>query len=411
MTTLPDYRPGETVGYVLRKFPVLSETFVLNELLGLEAQGVPLHVFSLMRPNDPRFHDDLPKLKARVSYVPDVTDPAKALRHNRRLAGRAGRRYRRTLLYVIRQGKPELLWRLLQAGYVANEARRLRLRHLHAQFANRPTTVALLASRLTGVPFSFTAHATDIFKHAVDRRVLARKIREARFVVTVSEFNRDYLASLAAGADRKIVRVHNGIDVDRFSPNGTPSPKPFRIICVARLVEKKGLPYLVDACAMLRERGVEFRCDIIGKGRLRSELGRRIKELGLRRTVRLLGPKTQGEVLAEYRASNLYVLPAIVGSDGNREGLPVSIVEALACGLPVIATPVTGIPEVVRDGHNGLIVPSADSAKLAEAVERVIRDPRLYRRLREGARPSVLSAFDRRRTVAELHRLIQEAAA
>ncbi len=407
----PDYRPGETVGYVLRKFPVLSETFVLNELLGLEAQGVPLHVFSLMRPNDPRFHDDLPKLKARVSYVPDVTDLSKVLRHNRRLAGRASRRYRRTLLYAARQAKPELLWRLLQAGYVANEARRLRLRHLHAQFANRPTTVALLASRLTGVPFSFTAHATDIFKHAVDRRVLARKIREARFVVTVSEFNQTYLEGLADASDRKIVHIPNGIDIDRFAPNGTHAPTPFRILCVARLVEKKGLPYLIDACAMLRERGVEFRCDIIGKGRLRSELGRRIKDRGLRKTVRLLGPKNQGEVLAEYRTSNVYVLPAIVGSDGNREGLPVSIVEALACGLPVIATPVTGIPEVVRDGENGLIVPCADAGKLAEALERLIRDPRLHRRLREGARPSVLSAFDRRRTVVELQRLILEAAA
>lgn len=407
----PDYRPGETVGYVLRKFPVLSETFVLNELLGLEAQGVPLHVFSLMRPNDPRFHDDLPKLKARVSYVPDVTDLSKVLRHNRRLAGRAGRRYRRTLLYAARQAKPELLWRLLQAGYVANEARRLRLRHLHAQFANRPTTVALLASRLTGVPFSFTAHATDIFKHAVDRRVLARKIREARFVVTVSEFNQTYLEGLADASDRKIVHIPNGIDIDRFAPNGTHAPTPFRILCVARLVEKKGLPYLIDACAMLRERGVEFRCDIIGKGRLRSELGRRIKDRGLRKTVRLLGPKNQGEVLAEYRTSNVYVLPAIVGSDGNREGLPVSIVEALACGLPVVATPVTGIPEVVRDGENGLIVPCADAGKLAEALERLIRDPRLHRRLREGARPSVLSAFDRRRTVVELQRLILEAAA
>ncbi len=407
----PDYRPGETVGYVLRKFPVLSETFVLNELLGLEAQGVPLHVFSLMRPNDPRFHDDLPKLKARVSYVPDVTDLSKVLRHNRRLAGRAGRRYRRTLLYAARQAKPELLWRLLQAGYVANEARRLRLRHLHAQFANRPTTVALLASRLTGVPFSFTAHATDIFKHAVDRRVLARKIREARFVVTVSEFNQTYLEGLADASDRKIVHIPNGIDIDRFAPNGTHAPTPFRILCVARLVEKKGLPYLIDACAMLRERGVEFRCDIIGKGRLRSELGRRIKDRGLRKTVRLLGPKNQGEVLAEYRTSNVYVLPAIVGSDGNREGLPVSIVEALACGLPVVATPVTGIPEVVRDGENGLIVPCADAGKLAEALERLIRDPRLHRRLREGARPSVLSAFDRRRTVVELQRLILEGAA
>jgi glycosyltransferase involved in cell wall biosynthesis len=407
---MPRPEAPKPIGYVLRKFPVLSETFVLNEMLGLEERGIPLHVFSLMRPNDPRFHDDLPKLKARVSYVPDFFDLAKLFRHNRRLAKSASSRFRRTLLYVLRQGNRELAWRFLQAGFVANEARRLKIGHLHAQFANRPTTVAMLASRLTGIPYSFTAHATDIFKHRVDRKVLARKVEESRFVVTVSDFNRSYLRDIAPEGEGKLRRVLNGIDVDRFAPNGTPPHDPFRILCVARLVEKKGLPHLIEACRLLDERGVDFECVMVGKGRLRSPLAAAIKDAGLRKRVLLAGPKTQGEILEEYHRAHVYALPAIVGSDGNREGLPVSIVEALSCGLPVVSTTVTGIPEAVHDGHNGLLVEPGDPVAFADALESVARDRNRWDHLRANARPSVVEDFDRRRTIEQLHQLLNPAA-
>lgn len=394
------------IGYVLRKFPVLSETFVLNELLALEARGVDLHVFSLQRPNDPRFHESLPRLRARVAYVPDLFDLGKLWRHHGRAMRGFGRRYWKTLLYVARTGRASLFWRLLQSAYVANEAHRLGLTHLHAQFANRPTTVAFLASQLAAIPFSFTAHATDIFKHRVSRRALTRKVARARFVATVSEYNRAYLERVTNAPVGKVVLVHNGIDLERFAPNGAPPATPFTILCVARLVEKKGLPVLVEACRHLRDRGLEFRCEIVGKGILRPQLEALSRQWDLGKRIRFLGPRTHGEVLERYRAAHLYVLPSIVGSDGNREGLPVSIVEALACGLPVVSTPVTGIPEVVRHGENGLLIPSGDAGALADAIERVMRDRGLYERMRASARPSVVGRFDLRETAARLHALL-----
>jgi glycosyltransferase involved in cell wall biosynthesis len=163
---------------------------------------------------------------------------------------------------------------------------------------------------------------------------------------------------------------------------------------VARLVEKKGGRYLVEACRLLHERGVSFRCEIIGRGSLRQPLLEQIRRAGLASSVLLLGSRKHGDVLAHLRTAHLYVLPSIVGSDGNREGLPVSIVEALACSLPVVSTPVTGIPEVVRDGHNGLLVPERDPVALADALQRLIEDRELYERLRAQARPSVQATFD-----------------
>jgi colanic acid/amylovoran biosynthesis glycosyltransferase len=394
------------VAYVLRKFPVLSETFILNEMLELEAQGVTLHVFSLMPPNDPRFHEDLPKLKARITYLPRGSELRKLLRHHGRLVRQSRGVYLCALGHTVTRGRPKLLWRFLQAGYIANEARRLKVTHIHAQFANHPTTVAMLASRLAGIPYSFTAHAMDLFKAQVDRRILARKVAAARFVATVSEFNVAYLREAAPGPAGKVVLIPCGIDLDRFAPNGTPPLEPFRILSVARLVEKKGLPVLVEACRLLQARGLDFRCDIVGKGILRPRLESLIAEGGLTGRVRLLGPATQGEVREHYRASHLYVLPCVIAADGNRDGLPVSLLEALASGLPVISTPVTGIPEVVRHEHNGLLVPSDDALALADAIAAVARDRDLYGTLRRNARASVADRYDRRQTVASLRKLL-----
>ena len=250
----------------------------------------------------------------------------------------------------------------------------------------------------------------DIYKQSVKRRALRRKVEAARFVVTVSEFNMNYLQEVFGVPQEKIVLIHNGIDLSRFAPNGLPGIARFKLVCVARLVEKKGLPVLIEACQMLKDRGFSFQCDIIGKGRMRSPLTSMIKEMGLESQVRLLGPKTQMEVRERYHAAHACVLPCIVGSDGNREGLPVSIVEALACGLPVVSTPVTGIPEVIRDGYNGLLVPMGEPLALADAIQSLIDDPALYRRLRGNARASVARDFDRRRTSASLHRLMEGAA-
>ncbi|MHC4938742.1 MAG: glycosyltransferase [Planctomycetota bacterium] len=395
------------VGYVLRKFPVLSETFVLNEILALEARGVEVHIFPLAPTRDPRFHEGLGRLKATVHYVPGVGDLKTLLRHARRQARRKPKRFRREFLRALATCRPTVLWRFLQAAYVADRARRVGVRHLHAHFAGRPATVARQASHMLGTPFSFTAHAFDIYRGA-NPHVLADKMADACFTVTVSDYNVDYLRALANGKAPRLELVRNGIDMSRFAPPESPPEGRFKILAVARLVEKKGLPILIDACRQLRDRAREFECEIVGKGAQRAMLERLIREWELGDCVRLSGPVAQQEIVGRYHAAHVVALPCIVGDDGNRDGLPVSIVEALACGVPVISTPVTGIPEAVRDDVNGRLVPENDPAALAAAIEELMDDPEKLARLREGARSSVLAGFDETRTAARLHGLFEE---
>ncbi|HVF40852.1 MAG TPA: glycosyltransferase [Gemmatimonadaceae bacterium] len=399
--------PKTAIGYVVRKFPVLSETFILNEILALEAMGVTVEIFSLAPTRDPRFHDGLCRLKANVHYLPTPAEPRALLRIAKRFAARNPKRYRRQLIKVIATRRPKLLWRFVQASWVADRARRTGVRHLHAHFANRSATVAQQAAKLLGVPFSFTAHAFDIYRGA-DHAVIARKMADSKFTVTVSEFNVRFLDSLMNGKRGRVELVRNGIDMSRFMPAPRVPMTPFRILTVARLVEKKGIPVLVEACRVLRDRGHKFRCDIIGKGALRAELERNIRANELGSMVRLLGPLPQQEIIRRYQVAHVVALPCIVAADGNRDGLPVSIVEAMACGLPVISTPVTGIPEVIQDGCNGLLVPEGDAVALADALERMMTDDELYARLRSSARASVCESFDQRRTAAKLYDLLHE---
>jgi glycosyltransferase involved in cell wall biosynthesis len=396
------------VGYVLRKFPVLSETFVLNEILALEERGIPVHIFALAPPRDPRFHEGVSRLKAEISYVPGLQDWRALIRHARRQAQRSPVRFRKELRRVLLTGRPWLWWRFLQAAYIADRARRYRLAHLHAHFANRTANVALIASRLLKIPFSFTAHAFDIFRE-VDEKVLVRKMKAAAFTVTVSDYNVAHLSSLRGAGGARLELVRNGIDFLRFRPPASPPPaEPFTILAVARLVEKKGLPVLIEACRLLREGAVTFRCGIVGKGAQRGLLEQRIREAGLDEHVHLLGPHTQGQIVARFHAAHVVALPCIVGEDGNRDGLPVSIVEALACGVPVVSTAVTGIPEAVRHEVNGLLVPENDAPALAAALERLAGDRALLARLAAAARPSAARDFDERVTADRLAELFVE---
>ena len=399
---------NKTVGYILKKFPVLSETFILNELLELESLGVPLHIFSLERPNDPRFHEDLPKLKSSISYAPDYSDVNSLWKHITQAANYYGSSYKRTLTYVLKCGKPGLLWRFFQCCYIANLAKRFQVGHLHAHFATRPASVAFLTSMVTDIPYSFSAHAMDIFKNHLNLNSLRKKIRKARFVVTVSNYNQTYLSKIAGREVGNIVRIYNGIKLDHFAPDGPTGRQTFTFLCVARLVEKKGHRILIEACNILRNKGLGFECRLVGKGKLRSPIHKFIKEKKLGDYVKLLGPHSQNEVITRYHEAHAYVLPCIVGPDGNRDGLPVSIVEALASGLPVITTPMTGNTEVVNDGHNGLLVPGNDAEALAVAMQKLIRDKELYQHLKKNSTASVKSDFDIHNTIKALRDLFEE---
>jgi glycosyltransferase involved in cell wall biosynthesis len=282
------------------------------------------------------------------------------------------------------------------------------MRHIHAHFASTAASVALHVHRLTGVPYSFTAHAKDIYRYGLDFDHLRTKLDQAQFAVTVSDYNRHHLARLGGG---RVVRVYNGVDLRRFVPNGGSRDDPPLVLGVGRLVEKKGFDVLIQACALLRADGVRFRCLIVGKGELAHDLQRLISALGLEEHVELAGPLPREKLLELFPRASVVAAPCIVGRDGNRDGLPTVLTEAMAFKLPVVATPVTGIPELVDDGRTGLIVPERDPAALAAAIRRLIEDRETARRLAEAGRERVERDFDLRVNVGELRELFEVSSA
>jgi len=388
------------VGYILRKFPILSETFILNEILELEKQGVDIHIFSVDRPNDPRFHSRLADLKAHVTYVPDILKWKSLLRHQKKAKRMFKKGYREARKNTLKQMNPSLYLRLMQSCYVANHAHKMGIEHLHAHFATRATTVAYLSAQILDCPYTFTAHAVDIFKESLCQKALQTKMDNAKWVITVSEYNLRYLNN--KGTANNILKVHNGIDLDFFVPSLRSPDTLFTFLIVARFVEKKGHRVLVNACRILKEQGVQFQCLLVGKGKLQSKIEAQIKANYLEDVVKILGPLTQNEVLERYHQSHALVLPCTTGSDGNKDGLPVSIVEALACGLPVITTSMTGNPEVVEEGMNGFLIPYDDAKATAEAMRTLVENKTQYKKLKENTRSSILESFDQRQTVKDL---------
>jgi glycosyltransferase involved in cell wall biosynthesis len=283
-----------------------------------------------------------------------------------------------------------------QSLILAVAVKRKGINHLHAPFASDACTVAWLAARFAGIPYSFTARAKDIFHENVRPDDLRCKLHEAAGVVTISEYHLDYLRSTYGALAAKVQRVYNGLDLEEF-PYRPPYDRPPVVLAVGRLVEKKGFGDLVDACSILAGRCREFRCRIIGVGALQEELGAQIDRLGLREHVALVGPLPQGEVIREMHRAAVLAMPCVIGKDGDRDGLPNVIQEALALGTPVVTTDVTGIPEVVRDNETGLQVPQHDPPALAAAIDRLLADPELRVRLASRGRRLIEAEFDIRR--------------
>jgi glycosyltransferase involved in cell wall biosynthesis len=422
-----------TIAYVLKMYPRFSETFILNEILELERRGVDVRIYSLRKPDDGRFHAGLARVKAPVVYLPEYlpAEAGRVLAAQRGLWRADARRYLRVLRYALSRGNTHALKRFLQAGVLVEHLRARPVAHLHAHFASSATRVAMFAHLLTGVPYSFTAHAKDIFLDTVDPDLLRDKLRGARFAVTVSEFNRDYLGRLAAEPGEtslrgllpgerlalspgRVRRLYNGIDVDQFDPGPAATPQAGReplVLSVGRLVEKKGFDDLVQACALLRDQGVDFRCEIAGKGPQEAELGALIERLGLGERVRLTGPLPQEAVVEAYRRAALFVLPCVVGRDGNRDGLPTVLLEAMAMRLPVVSTDVTGVPEIVTHGAEGLLVPQHDPAALAGALATLLADPALRERFGAAGRAKVLREFNLRQNAGVLREWLLEGGA
>jgi glycosyltransferase involved in cell wall biosynthesis len=401
--------------YVLKMFPRLSETFILNEILALEALGHRITVFSRLRHAEELRHGAFSRLRGAVHYIPvdEPGFPRRAHGAHAALRLRRPRAWREVRQHAVSRGHAAAWAKFLQAGIVAREALRLGADHIHAHFLSGNARVAKWASALSGIGYSLTAHAKDIYANPASARTLGRRLRQARGVITISEYNRAHLARLGAPPASLHV-IYNGVDLDRFHPRHrrAESGAPPLILSVGRLVPKKGFSILVEACARLQAQGVAFRCAIVGGGEGESALKAQVRERGLERRVQVLGPRTQEEVVRDfYPRAAAVALPCVVTESGDRDGIPTVLIEAMAMGVPCVSTRLSGIPELIEDRVSGLLVEPGDPASLAGALQHLLSAPERCAALGAAARRRVESGFDLRANVRRLAEFFSRAAA
>jgi glycosyltransferase involved in cell wall biosynthesis len=397
----------QKVAYILSSFPVLSETFILQELLELEHQGLQLHIFSCSKPSMSKGTEVVWNGQSQVTYI-SQSSVLLLLKNVIRYFLKAPKRFMRMSIAMIGHCRlKSLIGSLVCAAFLSEQLEHEDITHLHAHFATEATSVALFTHLLTGIPYSFTAHAYDIYLSS--KTALAYKMQIARFVVTGTTYNQRYLAKLVdQNVEKRIHCVYSGLNFRAFptSPSDAPLTQTSPLILsVGRLIEKKGLFYLLSACRILIDQGYEFTCCIVGDGPLRQALEQKIHELELCNKVVLLGGQTHTQVIELYQKATIIALPCIISESGDRDGLPDVLLESLYMGIPVVSTPVSGIPELIVSETNGLLVPPNDSAALAVALSRLLKDLSLRCRLAVAGRKTVLEQFDIARKAESLIRL------
>ncbi len=394
------------VAYILHRFPYLTETFIMREMYWLRADGVELEIFSLLPPKRSLVHDEARELLPYAHYSPFWSwNILKAQGH---FLWRSPGRYLRALAKAIWQTyrEPKVLMLVLslfpKSVYFAQRMEALQVEHVHAHFVWLEGIAAGIANDLIGVTFSIHPHAFGLFSR--NQRDVRCELENASQVISVSSYHRNYIAKLCPKiSPAQIEVVYYGIDPHYFRPaSKQASDGPIRILSVGRLVEKKGYEYLIDACALLAKRKVAFQCQIVGDGSLREALQARIARHGLQDRVTLLGALGQAQILELYQHSDIFALPCVRARDGDQDGLPNVLIEAMACELPVVTTPLTGIPDLVHDGENGVLVKERDVPSLAVALEKLIVDESLRRQLGQQARQKVLADFQIQHNAAQM---------
>ncbi len=422
---MPETTPRESeIGYILKGFARTSETFITNEIHLLEKLGLKLAIFSLIKLEGQKRHAVVDAIQAPVTYLPPLSSLTEetlpqwlknnlaqfsathlALFKTRPLA------YLKTLLFALKLSlkhrEKQFIKEFLQAGFIAQTALAAgRIRHLHAHFAHTSTTVTMFASQLSGLPFSFTAHAKDIYLSELNPGdLLNLKLRRAKFIATCTKVNEQHLHEVEPHS-APIHTIYHGLDTKQFAPlEKALSSKPI-VLSVGRFVEKKGYQYLVEACRILKQQGREFECHIVGGGDA-APTKTLIQQLQLTDTVIIHSAVTQEELRQIYQRATVFALACQIIESGDRDGIPNVMAEAMAMELPIVSTDISGIPELVAHRVDGLLVPQKNAAALAEAIAELLNDATLRQRLGKAAREKICRIFDAEVTVVELHQLLQ----
>jgi len=356
------------IAYIMRAYPVLYHATVFNEIRVLQSKGYPIEVFSLLEVNPAELRrDSIGDLPKAIYCWGSRLSPAEVIRANLTLLATAGpARYRQAYAFAKEAALLTNLKSFMRLAAWAYELKRRGVRHFHAHWATEAATVAMIFSWLSGLPFSFTAHAYDIF---LQPQFLKRKLAEARFAVTVSAYNKQYLLDhYGREFERKLQVIYPLVDLAQFPPRPALTPNGrLSIVSIGRLTEYKGFMHLVEACRLLKERGAKFLCQIVGEGEDRPELEAAIARYGLQDAVQLLGSIPYQAVPPLLEQTTVFALPCVIASNGDRDGMPLVLIEAMAREVPVVSSDVIGLRELVRDGV-GLLVPPRDPQALADAL-------------------------------------------
>ncbi len=387
--------PQGRVAVVVKGYPRLSETFIAQEILGLERRGLEVLIVSLRRPTDRHVHDLHREIAAQVLYLPEYLkdDPPRVAAARRAAEGMAGFPAARAA-YEADLAADRSASRHRRFGQACVLAAELPadVRHLHVHYLHTPASVTRYAAKLTGLPWSFSAHAKDIW--TTPEAELAVKVDDAAWGATCTAVNAAYLRGLSRRPEA-IDLVYHGLDLSRFPAPPARAPargRPVRVLSVCRAVEKKGLDDVIAALSRLSGR-VDFTFEHVGGGALVERLKRRAEAAGIGGRVRFLGALPRDGVIEALGRADVFVLASRIARSGDRDGLPNVLMEAAAMGLPVVATRVSAIPEAVEDGVTGLLVEPRDRKALADAIARLATDGALRRRMGEAAARAARARF------------------
>ncbi len=400
------------LAYLGSSIPSLSATFIYREIIELQARGIEIRIYSLWKPpTEEVLSTECMSLIDKVSYLQPVSLGQLLWCHGYYLA-RSPWRYTRALwkmVFGVAGGAKARIRGLLHFGEGVVLARRAQLdqvTHFHAHYASQPASVARVVHLLTGIPYSFSAHAYDIWH---DPLLLAQKLRECVFVACCSIYGKQKLAAYGTEADRpKIHVIYHGIDVRRFVPPGAATRQTGYVLAVGRLDPIKGFRHLISACHILKDRHATFQCYILGEGEERVSLTAQIRECDLEGVVRLVGAVPQEKLLDYYHSATMFVMPSVVTDSGNSDGIPNVLLEAMATELPVIATPVAGIPELVTHFKDGILAAPGDPEELAHHIHRLLQDSAQRKTLGAAARRRVVADFDNRNAIEPLITLFEQ---
>lgn len=408
------------IAYVMSRFPKLTETFVLDEILDHERSGIEVAVFPLWREPASVIHPEARPIVERAFFTPTLD--VRILRDNLRCFARLPLRYVQTLWTLVRRNakSPRFLLGALaifpKAVSFAERMQALGVEHVHAHFASHPAAAAFVVGRLSGIPWSFTAHGSDLHR---EQAMLLEKVRDARFVVTISEYNRRFILDhVGQSFADKVDVIHCGIEPERYATRddvrvreekaSEDGERLLEIGCIGTLHAVKGQKVLLEACARLAQQGLSWRCHLIGDGPDRRMLEEHARKLDIAERVVFHGSCERERVRELLASLDVAVAPSVPTRDGRREGIPVVLMEAAATGLPLVASRLSGIPELVRHGETGLLVEPGDDTGLADALLRLAREPATAARLGRAARESMARDFDLNRNVASLRDRIFE---